>query len=208
MHNLLMMLKQLISSGFILRCIIMLVDMLQSLHSQLMLTCCSVFHQLCVDVSHKEPIIPNTQNKGIAAVTDESASPSNFFDFFANSATQSSGPFIDPSHTLNMPNYEPHHRPFFRNLAQNVFPHKDKDQDLAEIKEGAYPLAQLEHDTTNIKNIWLLRMMFIWSQTQYLLRPISIRVFHLSENCNRCGKQVTHHGGSGDGDVECFTNHC
>jgi hypothetical protein len=53
-----------------------------------------------------------------------------------------------------------------------VFPHKDKDLDLAEI-EGAYLLAQLEHDTTNMKNIWLLRMMFIWNQTQYLLRPIT-----------------------------------
>jgi hypothetical protein len=70
------------------------------------------------------------------------------------------------SHTLNMPNYEPHHRSFFRNLAQNVFPHKDKYQNLAEIEDGAYPLAQLEHDTTNIKNIWLLRMMFIWNQTR------------------------------------------
>jgi hypothetical protein len=60
MHNVLMMLKQLINLDLILRCIIILVDMIQSLHLQLMLTCYFIFHQLCVDVSHKEPIISNT----------------------------------------------------------------------------------------------------------------------------------------------------
>jgi hypothetical protein len=102
MHNLVLMLKQLISLGLILRCIIILVDMVENMHSQLMLTCYSVFHQLCVDVSHKEPIIPNTQNKGIAAGTDERTSPRNLSNFFANSAAQSSSPFIDPSHSLNL----------------------------------------------------------------------------------------------------------
>jgi hypothetical protein len=95
-------LKQLIISGLILRCIIMLVDMIQSMHSQLMVTYYSVFHQLCVDVSHKEPIIPNTQNKYIAATSDERNSPSILSDFFANFAAQSSSPFIDPSHSLNL----------------------------------------------------------------------------------------------------------
>jgi hypothetical protein len=80
----------------------MLIDMIQSLHLQLMLTCCSVFHQLYVDVSHKEPIIPNTENKYIVVATDERTSPSNLSDFFANSSAQSSIPFIDPSHRLNL----------------------------------------------------------------------------------------------------------
>ncbi|KAK3126908.1 hypothetical protein QOZ80_7AG0565000 [Eleusine coracana subsp. coracana] len=106
-----------------------------------------------VDGSHKEPIIPNTQNKDISAATDERTSPDILSDFFANSAAQSSGPFIDPVHSLNMPNYEPQRWSFFRNLAQNEFPHKDKDQDLAKIDEGVYPLAQLENDSTSMKNL-------------------------------------------------------
>ncbi|GJN37261.1 hypothetical protein PR202_gb26193 [Eleusine coracana subsp. coracana] len=107
-----------------------------------------------VDGSHKEPIIPNTQkNKDISAATDERTSPDILSDFFANSAVQSSGPFIDPVHSLNMPNYEPQRWSFFRNLAQNEFPHKDKDQDLAKIDEGVYPLAQLENDSTSMKNL-------------------------------------------------------
>ncbi|TVU39498.1 hypothetical protein EJB05_12921 [Eragrostis curvula] len=106
-----------------------------------------------VDVSHKEPNIPSIQNKDIAGATDERTSPDILSDFFANTAAQSSSPFIDPVHSLNMPNYEPQRWSFFRNLAQNEFPHKDKDQDLAKIEEGVYPFAQLEHDTTNMKNL-------------------------------------------------------
>jgi hypothetical protein len=64
-----------------------------------------------MDASHKEPIIPNIENKDIAAATDERTSPSNISNFFANSTTQSSSPFIDPSHSPNMPNYEQHHGP-------------------------------------------------------------------------------------------------
>uniref|UniRef100_A0A0A9DJU4 Protein kinase domain-containing protein n=1 Tax=Arundo donax TaxID=35708 RepID=A0A0A9DJU4_ARUDO len=50
-----------------------------------------------------------------------------------------------------MPNYEPQRWSFFRNLAQNEFPHKDKDQDLAKIEEGVYPFAHLEHDKADAK---------------------------------------------------------
>jgi hypothetical protein len=107
---------------------------------------------LSMDVSHKESVIPKTQNKDIAA-TDERTSPDILSDFFANSAAQSFSPFIDPVHSLNMPNYKPQRWSFFRNLAQNEFPHKDKGQDLAKIEEGAYPLAQLEHDTPDMKNL-------------------------------------------------------
>jgi tRNA A-37 threonylcarbamoyl transferase component Bud32 len=107
---------------------------------------------LSMDVSHKEPVIPKTQNKDVAA-TDERSSPNIISDFFANSAAQSSSPFIDPVHSLNMPNYKPQRWSFFRNLAQNEFPHKDKGQDLAKIEEGAYPLAQLELDTPDMKNL-------------------------------------------------------
>ncbi|XP_066366036.1 uncharacterized protein [Miscanthus floridulus] len=104
-----------------------------------------------VDVSHKETIIPSTQNRDIAGST-ERTSPDILSDFFANanSSAQSSSPFIDPIHSLNMPNYEPQRWSFFRNLAQNEFPKKDEAQDLAKIEEGVYPL---EHDTTNVKNL-------------------------------------------------------
>ncbi|OEL24163.1 hypothetical protein BAE44_0014818, partial [Dichanthelium oligosanthes] len=106
------------------------------------------------DVSHKEPIIPSTQNRDIAGGT-ERTSPDILSDFFANanSAAQSSSSFMDPVHSLNMPNYEPQRWSFFRNLAQNEFPQKDEIQDLAKIEEGAYPVDLLEHDTTNLKNL-------------------------------------------------------
>jgi hypothetical protein len=105
-----------------------------------------------VDVSHKE--ISSTQNRDIAGGT-ERTSPDILSDFFANadSAAQSSSPFIDPVHSLNMPNYEPQRWSFFRNLAQNEFPHKEETQDLAKVEEGAYPFDCLEHDTTNVKNL-------------------------------------------------------
>ncbi|WVZ62909.1 hypothetical protein U9M48_012600 [Paspalum notatum var. saurae] len=107
-----------------------------------------------VNVSHKEPIIPNTQDRDVAGST-ERTSPDILSDFFANanSAAQSSSPFIDPVHSLNMPNYEPQRWSFFRNLAQNEFPQKDEAQDLTMIEEGVYPLDHLEHDTTNVKNL-------------------------------------------------------
>ncbi|XP_066363593.1 uncharacterized protein [Miscanthus floridulus] len=107
-----------------------------------------------VDVSHKETIIPSTQNRDIAGST-ERTSPDILSDFFANanSSAQSSSAFIDPIHSLNMPNYEPQRWSFFRNLAQNEFPKKDEAQDLAKIEEGVYPLDHLEHDTTNVKNL-------------------------------------------------------
>ncbi|KAF8737689.1 hypothetical protein HU200_014048 [Digitaria exilis] len=106
------------------------------------------------DVSHKEPIIPSTQNRDFAGGT-EMTSPDILSDFFANanSAAQSSGAFIDPVHSLNMANYEPQRWSFFRNLAQNEFPQKDETQDLPKIEEGAYPFDRLEHDTTNVKNL-------------------------------------------------------
>uniref|UniRef100_A0A804PT82 Protein kinase domain-containing protein n=3 Tax=Zea mays TaxID=4577 RepID=A0A804PT82_MAIZE len=107
-----------------------------------------------LDVSHKETIIPSTQIRDIASST-ERTSPDILSDFFANanSSAQSSSPFIDPIHSLNMPNYEPQRWSFFRNLAQNEFPKKDEAQDLAKIEEGVYPLDHLEHDTTNVKNL-------------------------------------------------------
>jgi hypothetical protein len=106
------------------------------------------------DVSHKETIILSTQSRDIAGST-ERTSPDILSDFFANanSSAQSSSPFIDPIHSLNMPNYEPQRWSFFRNLAQNEFPKKDEAQDLAKIEEGVYPLDHLEHDTTNVKNL-------------------------------------------------------
>ncbi|XP_039794094.1 uncharacterized protein LOC120659898 isoform X2 [Panicum virgatum] len=106
-----------------------------------------------VDVSHDEPIISSTQNRDVPGATQRT-SPDILSDFFANanSAAQSSSPFIDPVHSLNMPNYEPQRWSFFRNLAQNEFPQKDETQDLAKIEEGAYPFDYLEHDTTNVKN--------------------------------------------------------
>jgi hypothetical protein len=109
---------------------------------------------ISVDVSHNETIIPTTQNRDIAGST-EMTSPDILSDFFANanSSAQSSSPFIDPIHSLNMPNYEPQRWSFFRNLAQNEFPKKDESQDLAKIEEGVYPLDHLEHDTTNVKNL-------------------------------------------------------
>ncbi|XP_062187799.1 uncharacterized protein LOC133891104 isoform X2 [Phragmites australis] len=108
-----------------------------------------------VDVSRKEPIIPNIQNIDIAGGTNERASPDILSDFFANAnnTARSSSPFIDPVLSLNMPNYEPQHWSFFRNLAQNEFPHKDEDQGLAKIGEGVYQFAHLEHDTTNVKSL-------------------------------------------------------
>ncbi|PUZ69438.1 hypothetical protein GQ55_2G108400 [Panicum hallii var. hallii] len=107
-----------------------------------------------VDVSHKEPIISSTQNRDVPGGTQRT-SPDILSDFFANanSAAQSSSPFIDPVHSLNMPNYEPQRWSFFRNLAQNEFPQKMETQDLAKIEEGAYPFDRLEHDTTNVKNL-------------------------------------------------------
>ncbi|CAL5090082.1 unnamed protein product [Urochloa decumbens] len=107
-----------------------------------------------VDVSHKEPIISSTQNRDVAGGT-ERTSPDILSDFFANanSAAQSSSPFIDPVHSLNMPNYEPQRWSFFRNLAQNEFPQKDEAQDLAKIEEGAYTFDRLEHDTSHLKNL-------------------------------------------------------
>lgn len=107
-----------------------------------------------VNVSHKEPVIPSTQDRDVAGST-ERTSPDILSDFFANanSATQSSSPFIDPVHSLNMPNYEPQRWSFFRNLAQNEFPQKDEAQDLAKIEEGAYPLDRLEHRTPNVNNL-------------------------------------------------------
>ncbi|XP_062189194.1 uncharacterized protein LOC133892437 isoform X2 [Phragmites australis] len=108
-----------------------------------------------VDASHKGPIVPNTENTDIAGGTDERISPDILSDFFtnANAAAQSTSPFIDAVHSLNMPNYEPQRWSFFRNLAQNEFPQKDKDQDLEKIEEGVYPFARLEHDATNVKNL-------------------------------------------------------
>ncbi|CAN6223124.1 unnamed protein product [Urochloa humidicola] len=107
-----------------------------------------------VDVSHKESSISSTQNRDVAGGTERN-SPDILSDFFANanSAAQSSSPFIDPVHSLNMPNYEPQRWSFFRNLAQNEFPQKDEAQDLGKIEEGAYPFDHLEHDTANVKNL-------------------------------------------------------
>ncbi|CAD6272848.1 unnamed protein product [Miscanthus lutarioriparius] len=81
-----------------------------------------------VDVSHKETIIPSTQNRDIAGST-ERTSPDILSDFFANANSSA------------------------QNLAQNEFPKKDEAQDLAKIEEGVYPLDHLEHDTTNVKNL-------------------------------------------------------
>ncbi|KAF0909532.1 hypothetical protein E2562_037169 [Oryza meyeriana var. granulata] len=106
-----------------------------------------------LDDSHKEPIIHKKDNKDIVGGTSERASPDILSDFFANTAAQSLSPFNDPVLSLNMPNYEPQRWSFFRNLAQNEFEHKNKEQDLAKIEEGVYPLAHLEHDAVNVKNV-------------------------------------------------------
>lgn len=107
-----------------------------------------------VNDSPKEPFVPKTDKRGIAGGTGERTSPDILSDFFANAnaVAQSSRPVNDPVLSLNMPNYEPQRWSFFRNLAQNEFPHKDMDNDLAKIEEGSYPFAHLEHATVNVKN--------------------------------------------------------
>ncbi|KAL6611206.1 hypothetical protein ACP70R_039134 [Stipagrostis hirtigluma subsp. patula] len=113
------------------------------------------FSASSVDVSHNESLIPDTENRDIAAGNNEKTSPDILSDFFSNAHTsaQSSSPFIDLVHSLNIPNYEPQRWSFFRNLAQNEFQHKDKDPDLVKIEEGVYPFAHLEHTTTSAKNL-------------------------------------------------------
>ncbi|KAL6871458.1 hypothetical protein ACP4OV_014287 [Aristida adscensionis] len=113
------------------------------------------FSASSVDASRKESIIPGADNRDNAGVIDAKSSPDILSDFFssAHTAVQSSSPFIDPVHSMNIPNYEPQRWSFFRNLAQNEFQHKDKDPDLAKIEEGVYPFAHLEHDTTDAKNL-------------------------------------------------------
>uniref|UniRef100_A0A0D9WYA3 Protein kinase domain-containing protein n=1 Tax=Leersia perrieri TaxID=77586 RepID=A0A0D9WYA3_9ORYZ len=106
-----------------------------------------------LDDSHKEPIIPKKDNKDIAGGMGERTSPDILSDFFANTAAQSLSPFNDPVLSLNMPNYEPQRWSFFRNLAQNEFEHKNKEQDLAKIEEGVHPLAHVEHDAVNMMNV-------------------------------------------------------
>lgn len=101
--------------------------------------------------SHKEPIVPKTNKRYIAGGTGERTSPDILSDFFANAnAMAQSRPVNDPLLSLNMPNYEPQRWSFFRNLAQNEFQHKDRDN-LAKIEEGSYPFARLEHNTVNVK---------------------------------------------------------
>ncbi|XP_051215862.1 uncharacterized protein [Lolium perenne] len=105
-----------------------------------------------VNDSHKEPIVPKTDKRDIAGGTGERTSPDILSDFFANAnAVVQSRPFNDPVLSLNMPNYEPQRWSFFRNLAQNEFQHKDRDN-LAKIEEGSYPFGRLEHDAFNVKN--------------------------------------------------------
>ncbi|KAL5197552.1 hypothetical protein ABZP36_001064 [Zizania latifolia] len=108
---------------------------------------------ISLDDSRKEPIIPKKDNKDIAGGTCEKTSPDILSDFFVNTAAQSLSDFNDPVLSLNMQNYEPQRWSFFRNLAQNEFEHKYKEQDLAKIEEGVYPFARLEHDTINMKNV-------------------------------------------------------
>ncbi|CAN6180190.1 unnamed protein product [Urochloa humidicola] len=107
-----------------------------------------------VDVSHSEPIIPSAQHR------DVGGGPERTFtgilpDSFANDnyKAQSFGLFIDPIHSLDMPNCEPQQLSFFRNLAQNEFPQKDEIQYPAKIEDVAYPFDHLEHDPTNAKNL-------------------------------------------------------
>ncbi|XP_052161596.1 uncharacterized protein LOC127778986 [Oryza glaberrima] len=106
-----------------------------------------------LDDSHKEPIIPKKDNKDIVGGMSERTSPDILSDFFANTAAQSLSPFNEPVLSLNMHNYEPQRWSFFRNLAQNEFEHKNKEQDLAKIEEGVYPLVHAEHDAVNVKNV-------------------------------------------------------
>ncbi|KAG8080761.1 hypothetical protein GUJ93_ZPchr0007g3324 [Zizania palustris] len=106
-----------------------------------------------LDDSRKEPIIHIKDNKEIAGGIGERTSPDILSDFFANTAAQSLSHFNDPVLSLNMQNYEPQRWSFFRNLAQNEFEHKGKEQDLSKIEEGVYPFARLEHDAVNVKNV-------------------------------------------------------
>jgi hypothetical protein len=99
-----------------------------------------------------ESAAANTENRDIFVDINDRFPPDVLSDFFAKAKdAQSSTPFTDPILSLNMPNYEPKNWSFFRNLAQNEFQHKDRDN-LAKIEEGSYPFGRLEHDAFNVKN--------------------------------------------------------